>query len=89
MFYQLQHPDGIASDFVHEWNCGLGRHRVQLWDLQGVQSLGRDHRRQFLAHLCSALEVSKGKTDAPECRRQCQTFQTKNEFFKSWKSKAI
>lgn len=79
MFYQFQHPDGIASHFVHKYICGLDRHHVQLWDLQGVQSFGGEpSQAKLLAHLCSALEVSEGKTDALECSRQCHIFNTKN-----------
>lgn len=91
MFYQLQHPDGIASDFLHGWDCGLDRHHVHLWDLQGVQSSGGGGPPQakLLARLCSVVEVSEGKTDAHECSRQCQIFKTKNKSFENWKSEAI
>lgn len=52
MFYQLQHPDGIASDFLHGWDCGLDRHHARLWDLQGVQSSeGGNHRRRSFSHV--------------------------------------
>lgn len=92
MFYQLQHPDGIASDFLHGWDCGLDRHHVHLWDLQGGSVLGGwgggNYRRRNFSHV-SVQSSRRGKTDTHECGRQCQIFKTKNKSFENWKSEVI
>lgn len=94
MFYQLQHPDGIASDFLHGWDCGLDRHRHCTEPPAGPTAFsprggGEPPQAKLLARLCSVVEVSEGKTDAHECGRQCQIFKTKNKSFENWKSEAI
>lgn len=52
------------------FSCGICR-RFSPWG-------GKAPQAKLLVHLCLALEISEGKTDALECSRQCQIFKTKN-----------